>query len=72
MHKSLHRLRECPNCRKPAGQLEWVSWCSKCGTVVCSSCVHQVHDCKDGYPFGIPGRGTRYFATVSLHETDLK
>ncbi|MFC4766486.1 hypothetical protein [Effusibacillus consociatus] len=71
MHKSLYRMKDCPTCKKSQNLLEWISWCSKCGMVVCSSCVHKIHECKDGYQFGVPGRGTRYFATVSLHETDL-
>ncbi|TCS72255.1 hypothetical protein EDD64_1227 [Effusibacillus lacus] len=70
MHRSLYKLKSCPNCGKPQNQIEWVSWCSKCNMVVCSSCVHNEHKCKDGYPFGIPGRGTRYFATISLHESE--
>lgn len=71
MHKSLFKMKECPTCKKPQKELEWISWCSKCHMVVCSDCVHRIHECKDGYHFGIPGRGTRYFATVSLHETEL-
>ena len=70
MHKSLFKLQDCPNCKKPRQELDWITWCSKCGMMVCSSCVHQNHNCKDGYEFGIPGRGTRYFATASLHESD--
>ncbi|WP_200760624.1 hypothetical protein [Effusibacillus dendaii] len=68
MQKSLHTVKKCPHCGSGPNEREWMSWCSKCSVTVCSRCVHQVHHCKDGYAFGIPGRGTRYFSTVCLHE----
>ncbi|WP_018131562.1 hypothetical protein [Effusibacillus pohliae] len=71
MHQSLYKLKQCPSCGKSQPQLDWVTWCSKCGMVVCSNCVHQVHRCRDGFSFGIPGRGTRYFETIRLHENEF-
>lgn len=65
---SLYQMKECPSCKNPHSKIEWVTWCSKCGTIVCSRCVHDVHDCQDGYHFGIPGRGTRYFFTAGLRK----
>jgi hypothetical protein len=66
--QSLHRLQRCPNCSESSKNWDWITWCSKCGVTVCSKCVKSVHDCKDGFHFGIPGRGTRYFNTLSLQE----
>lgn len=66
--QSLYLLKECPSCHSSKNQIDWLTWCSKCGKIVCSHCVHTTHICKDGYHFGIPGRGTRYFATANTRD----
>lgn len=49
----------CPSCEET--KWEWLIWCTNCGMIICSSCVHDKHH-ENGLPFDIPGRGKRYYA----------
>ncbi|GIM47313.1 hypothetical protein DNHGIG_28620 [Collibacillus ludicampi] len=60
-HHSLHAMKDCPSCMNATAY--WFTWCSKCEMVVCSDCVHDIHACLDGHPFGIPARGKQYSNT---------
>jgi hypothetical protein len=57
-HTSLYTVDSCPNCKE--SKWEWLIWCSSCGTIVCSSCVHSKKH-ANGVSFDIPGRGKRYY-----------